>query len=61
LWIAALALLAGLVTFNDFGARALLTLLLPAVLLIVASLGIGPMPLTPTGVETEDDRAARAR
>jgi hypothetical protein len=42
--VAALVLLATLLTFRDFGPRALLTLLLPAILLLVAVTGIGPMP-----------------
>jgi thiol:disulfide interchange protein len=39
-----LALLAVLVVFNDFGTRALLTSLLPALLLFVAATSVGPMP-----------------
>jgi peptidoglycan/LPS O-acetylase OafA/YrhL len=42
--VGALALIAVLFVFNDFGARALLTTLLPALLLLVASTGVGPMP-----------------
>jgi hypothetical protein len=42
--LAAVGLLATLITFRDFGPRALLTLLLPALLLMVAMIGIGPMP-----------------
>jgi hypothetical protein len=52
LWIASAALLAALVLFNDLGARSLLTLGTPAVLLMIASLGIGPMPRTPAGAES---------
>jgi peptidoglycan/LPS O-acetylase OafA/YrhL len=38
------ALLFTLLTFNDLGARALLTLLLPALLLLAAAAAVGPMP-----------------
>ena len=42
--IAALGLLAVLIVFRDFGPRALLTVLLPALLLLGTATAIGPMP-----------------
>jgi hypothetical protein len=42
--LAALGLLSVLVVFRDFGPRALLTVLLPALLLLGAATAIGPMP-----------------
>jgi hypothetical protein len=42
--LGALALIAALIVFNDFGPRALLTALLPALLLLVAASSVGPMP-----------------
>jgi hypothetical protein len=41
---AAVGLVVVLFTFRDFGPRALLTLLLPAVLLLVSASAVGPMP-----------------
>jgi hypothetical protein len=42
--VAAAGLLAVLFTFDNFGLRALLTVLLPAILLLVAAFAVGPMP-----------------
>ena len=42
--VAALGLLSVLIVFRDFGPRALLTVLLPALLLLAASTSVGPMP-----------------
>ena len=42
--VAALVLLLSLLVFRDFGTRALLTVLLPAMLLAGAAVGIGPVP-----------------
>jgi len=42
--IAALGLLAVLLVFRDFGPRALMTVLLPALLLLGAATAVGPMP-----------------
>ena len=42
-----LVLLAGLVAFNDFGVRALLTVALPGVVLIALSRFLGPLPAGP--------------
>lgn len=42
-----LALLAGLVAFNQFGVRALLTVALPGVVLIGLSRFLGPLPAGP--------------
>jgi hypothetical protein len=42
--IAALALVVLLFTFRDFGPRALLTVLLPAALLLLSATAVGPMP-----------------
>ena len=42
--IAALGLLSVLIVFRDFGPRALLTVLLPALLLLAAAMAVGPMP-----------------
>ena len=53
--VAALALLGGLAGYRDFGARALLTMLLPAIVLLAAVPMVGPMP-DPDG-PSADDRA----
>ena len=50
--VGAHALLANLLIFRDFGARALLTFVLPAAALLLASTAIGPMP---RGVERATD------
>ena len=42
--LAGAALLVTLLTFNEFDTRALLTLLLPGLLLLVAAAAVGPMP-----------------
>ena len=42
--LGALVLLAVLVVFRDFGPRALLTVLLPAVALLASATAIGPLP-----------------
>ena len=42
--VAGLALLAALFVFRDFGPRALLTVLVPSLLLFVAAWAMGPMP-----------------
>ena len=42
--IAGLGLLAVLIVFRDFGPRALLTVLLPGLLLLGAATSVGPMP-----------------
>lgn len=42
--IAAVGLIAVLFQFNQIGSRALLTVLLPAILLLVAAFSVGPMP-----------------
>ena len=52
LLLGALALLANLLIFRDFGPRALLSLVLPAAALLLASTAIGPMP---RGVERVTD------
>jgi len=44
LLIAALALAVLLFMFRDFGPRALLTVLLPALLLLISATAVGPMP-----------------
>jgi cytochrome bd-type quinol oxidase subunit 2 len=43
--VTALILLGALVLFRDFTPRALLTTILPAIFLLAASFGIGPMPV----------------
>ena len=42
--VRAVGLVIVLFTFRDFGSRALLTLLLPAMLLLVSASAVGPMP-----------------
>ena len=42
--LGALVLLGVLLVFRDFGVRALLTVLLPAVALLISATAIGPMP-----------------
>ena len=42
--LGAAALIAVLLVFRDFGVRALLTALVPALALLVSSTAIGPMP-----------------
>ena len=44
LLVAALALVVLLFMFRDFGPRALLTVLLPAALLLLSATAVGPMP-----------------
>jgi hypothetical protein len=44
LLVAALALVVLLFMFRDFGPRALLTVLLPAILLLLSATAVGPMP-----------------
>jgi cytochrome bd-type quinol oxidase subunit 2 len=44
LLIAALALIGILLMFRDFGYRALVTVLLPGIALLIATIGIGPLP-----------------
>ena len=41
---AAVALLLGLFMFRDFGVRAIVTILLPALALLAGAFGVGPMP-----------------
>lgn len=54
------ALLVTLLVFNQFEGRALLTMLLPGVLLVVAAFAVGPMPRgdTPTA---QDEARSRSR
>jgi hypothetical protein len=42
--LAGAALIGSLVLFNDFGVRAMLTMLLPGLLLLLAATSVGPMP-----------------
>jgi hypothetical protein len=42
--VAAVGLLIVLFMFRDFGPRAMLTVLLPAMLLLVSAFAVGPMP-----------------
>jgi hypothetical protein len=42
--LAAAGLLVVVFTFDEFGLRALLTVLLPAILLLVSAFAVGPMP-----------------
>jgi hypothetical protein len=41
----AVVLLVGLFLFRDFGLRAIVTVLLPAIALFVTAFGVGPMPV----------------
>ena len=42
--LAGAALIGALVLFNDYGVRAMLTMLLPGLLLLLAATSVGPMP-----------------
>ena len=42
--LAGVTLIAPLVLFRDFGTRAMLTMLLPGLLLLLAATSVGPMP-----------------